>query len=118
MRIQAYGARRSSTYRSKTRNFMKNSHLCAIPLVAVLVMVGAQRVTAQGSNATELCTPDVMRLCSEFIPDRVRIIACLKAKRSQLSAGCLAAVGGNKSVTAKRRHDGSRKAKKRRAHAR
>src|SRR4051812_25066054 len=97
---------------------MKKSHIWAIPLLALLAMVGAHPVTAQGSNATELCTPDVMRLCSEFIPDRGRIIACMKAKRSQLSAGCLAAVGGNKSVTAKRRHDGSRKAKKRRAHAR
>jgi hypothetical protein len=95
---------------------MKNLHICVIPLVALLVMVGAQRVTAQGSNATELCTPDVMRICSEFIPDRARIIACMKAKRSQLSAGCLAAIGGSKSFKA-RRHEGPKKAKRRQARA-
>jgi hypothetical protein len=100
-----------------TGSFMKKSHICAVPLLALLAMVGAQPVTAQGSNATELCTPDAMRLCNEFIPDRERIIACMKAKRSQLSAGCLAAFGGSKSAKAKRRHDGSRKVKKHRAHA-
>lgn len=97
---------------------MKNSHLCAISLGILLVMVGAQPVTAQGSNVTELCTPDVMRLCSEFIPDRGRITACMKAKRSQLSGACLSAVGGGKSAKAKLRQEGNRKAKKRRAWAR
>src|SRR4051812_50109158 len=93
---------------------MKKSHIWAIPLLALLAMVGAHPVTAQGSNATELCTPDVMRLCSQFIPDRERIIACMKSKRRQLSAGCLAAVGGRKCVRGKKGRGGARKDKKKR----
>lgn len=36
----------------------------------------------------EACTPDVFRLCQEFIPDEGPIVACLKAKHAQLSAAC------------------------------
>lgn len=43
----------------------------------------------QGSEeARRACTPDVFRLCSEFIPDATKITACLKAKRDQLSPAC------------------------------
>jgi hypothetical protein len=43
---------------------------------------------AQGINAEQACTPDVFRLCSEHIPDRVRITACLHAKRRALGPAC------------------------------
>src|SRR5580700_1166529 len=36
------------------------------------------------------CTPDVFRLCSSEIPSVDRIVACLKAKKASLSAGCQA----------------------------
>jgi hypothetical protein len=36
------------------------------------------------------CTPDVFRLCSSEIPSVDRIVACLKAKKTSLSAGCQA----------------------------
>ena len=55
------------------------------------------------------CTPDVMRLCSEFVPDADRIVKCLKVKRRQLSPSCATALqpkGGSKS---------SKKGKKKRA---
>ena len=45
---------------------------------------------AQPSNAAELCTPDVMRLCNEFVPDVDRITACMQRKRGQLSPACSA----------------------------
>jgi hypothetical protein len=44
--------------------------------------------TAQPANAADLCTPDVFRLCSTFIPDRGPITACLRKKLRQLSPGC------------------------------
>jgi hypothetical protein len=47
---------------------------------------------AQAPDAEERCTPDVMRLCSEFQHDRDQIVKCLKAKRRQLSASCLNAL--------------------------
>ena len=53
-------------------------------IVAAMVAPGA----AQAPDAAERCTGDVMSLCSEFIPDRDKITACLKKKRSQLGPDC------------------------------
>jgi hypothetical protein len=36
------------------------------------------------------CTPDVFRLCSSSIPSVSAIIACMEAKKSQLSPSCRA----------------------------
>jgi hypothetical protein len=78
--------------------------LCAATglTVGLLVTAGVTPASAQAANAADLCTPDVMRLCSEFVPDADRIVICLKIKRRQLSAECLDAL--------------SPKVKKRRAH--
>jgi hypothetical protein len=40
-----------------------------------------------------LCTGDVFRLCSSEIPDRERIIGCMRHKRAQLSAECRSVFG-------------------------
>lgn len=34
------------------------------------------------------CDDDVMRLCSEAFPDQDKVVACMKAKRAQLTAVC------------------------------
>lgn len=34
------------------------------------------------------CTPDVFRLCSDYMPDADRITACLMQSKSLLSKGC------------------------------
>lgn len=34
------------------------------------------------------CTPDVYRLCGQFIPNEDTIVTCLKANKAKLSAGC------------------------------
>jgi hypothetical protein len=39
-------------------------------------------------EAEQACTPDVMRLCSDFIPNVQPIVRCLKRKRPQLSPQC------------------------------
>lgn len=57
---------------------------------ALLVVLSPMPSSAQNSNAAQLCTPDVMRLCNEFIPDADRITACMQKKRRQLSAECAA----------------------------
>ena len=47
---------------------------CAVGLaVALFAMAGASPAAAQDPKAAELCTPDVMRLCNEFVPDVDRI---------------------------------------------
>jgi hypothetical protein len=63
----------------------------AVAAVA-LIFSGSDATLAQAPDAEERCTPDVMRLCSEFQHDRDQIVKCLKAKRRQLSASCLKAL--------------------------
>lgn len=68
--------------------------------VILLMTADATPASAQAANAADLCTPDVMRLCNEFVPDADRIVVCLKIKRRQLSPECLAAL----SPKIKKRH--------------
>ena len=97
---------------------MKNSSivrsrplLCAMAgaLIALIAVVSAKPAAAQASDAADRCTPDVMRLCSEYIPDANRIVGCLKAKRRQLSTSCRSALtsgGGSKAKQRRaRRHN-------------
>ncbi|MHC2624820.1 hypothetical protein ACVIW2_006852 [Bradyrhizobium huanghuaihaiense] len=44
------------------------------------------------------CTPDVWRLCSDQIPDRNRIVACLQQNTPQLSSACRAVFQSNNQV--------------------
>jgi hypothetical protein len=86
-------------------NIRSRSLLCAAAgLLAVSMMAGSKPATAQSADAANLCTPDVMRLCSEFVPDADRIVGCLKAKRRQLSPQCAGALAGGKGNKAKKRH--------------
>jgi hypothetical protein len=67
-------------------------HALAGVLTVLMVTGGAKPAAAQASDAADRCTPDVMRLCSEFVPDADRIVVCLKAKRRQLTHSCLTAL--------------------------
>ena len=40
------------------------------------------------AEARAACTGDAMRLCSQYIPSRSRITACLSRNRGSLSPGC------------------------------
>ena len=44
------------------------------------------------------CTPDVMRLCSDQIPDVTRIVACLRQNTPQLSNNCRTVFESNASA--------------------
>jgi hypothetical protein len=44
------------------------------------------------------CTPDVMRLCSDQIPDVNRIVACLQQNTALLGNSCRAVFESNASV--------------------
>jgi hypothetical protein len=68
----------------------------ALPLGALLLF-GLEGANGQAVDARQACTPDAMRLCSEFIPDVPKVTACMHAKRAQLSPECrLAMNGGHK----------------------
>ena len=55
-------------------------------LFIVAMMAPASAYTDEQVSA---CTPDVMRLCSDAIPDEGRIIKCMIQKKSQVSATCM-----------------------------
>jgi hypothetical protein len=62
-----------------------------------LFFYGLAGAGAQGVDVRQACTPDAMRLCSEFIPDEAKITSCMMAKRALLSPECrLAMAGGGK----------------------
>jgi hypothetical protein len=73
-------------------------------VTALFVAVTTMPAKAQSGNAEQACTPDVMRLCQDFVPDRDRIVGCLKAKRRQLSSECRAVFSGTGKGKGKRRH--------------
>jgi hypothetical protein len=90
----------------KLSNIQTRSLLCAMAGVLTLLIVAADArpAAAQSSDAADRCTADVMRLCNEFIPDADRIVACLKAKRRQLTPACLSALQPQGSRSSRRRH--------------
>jgi hypothetical protein len=57
---------------------------------AVPAMSAEYRGTQDQQQA---CTPDVMRLCADSVPDVNRIVSCLRRNRSNLSAPCGAVFG-------------------------
>jgi hypothetical protein len=67
-----------------------------LPVGLLLIGIGALGISgaaAQGSpEARQACTPDAMRLCSDFIPDVPKITRCMIAKRAQLSRECRVAM--------------------------
>jgi hypothetical protein len=57
--------------------------------VACAALLGGASAQEQGTEAERIaCTPDVFRLCGQFIPDADRITACLRAAGPQLSPAC------------------------------
>ena len=72
----------------------------ALPVCALLVCSlhqAAAQGTATGAtpvDVEQICTPDAMRLCSDVIPDRAKVTACMKAKHAQISKECRVAMAG------------------------
>jgi hypothetical protein len=96
-----------TSFRMLTRDhgkvqIMKNVRLShALSTAGLLVgLVIATPASAQ-QTAEQACTPDVMRLCQQFVPDHGRIGACLKRNSRQLSPACRSVVSGPKK---KQRH--------------
>jgi hypothetical protein len=72
--------------------------IATIALVLVASSAPSFAVTKEdgSAEARRACTPDVFRLCSEFIPDADRITVCLKANKSKLSPACRAVFDSKK----------------------
>lgn len=70
----------------------RRSACFAMATAGLLAMLsGITSAAAQGSEEERrACTPDAMRLCREYIPNVERIIACMVARRAELSPACQA----------------------------
>ncbi len=59
--------------------------------LAAILTLGAPLAALAQSHSQEdeaACTPDVMRLCQQYIPNRPQIIACMVSKKNELSPAC------------------------------
>jgi hypothetical protein len=57
----------------------------ALPVNAYCETLGGIEISAAEKQA---CTPDIVRLCSEVLPDVSRVLGCMQSKRSQMSPAC------------------------------
>ena len=69
--------------------------VCWLALPVGLIVGSINGANAEVSDAVrQACTPDAMRLCSEFIPDAGKVRTCMMRKRRELSEACVAAIRG------------------------
>ena len=61
----------------------------AISALASAARVEAFEITAEQREA---CMGDALRLCGSEIPDVDRVLVCMRAKKSQVSARCKATI--------------------------
>jgi hypothetical protein len=67
-----------------------------VAAVAVTLTAISTAAFAESLAQREACTPDVFRLCSDYIPDRDSIVQCLTRNRNtgRLSPGCRSVFAG------------------------
>ena len=65
-----------------------NAMLKLMALAFILAIAAPLTAFAQSQEDQTACTPDVMRLCQQDIPDASRIVACLVRSKLQLSPAC------------------------------
>jgi hypothetical protein len=74
-----------------------------LAFIVAALAISAGPALAQSQEDRVACTPDVMRLCQQAIPDRSLVIACLIRSRMHLSPGCSGAVNRALKVSARTR---------------
>jgi hypothetical protein len=67
--------------------------ICCLALPVGAILIGClQGATAQTVDVRQACTPDAMRLCSEFVPDEAKITVCMHKKYAQIGPECRSAM--------------------------
>jgi hypothetical protein len=75
------------------RTFLRTLRFIRWMIIPGIIIVGGlSAADAQSQALQQACTPDAMRLCQQFIPDRAKITRCMIRKHSQISAPCRAAM--------------------------
>jgi hypothetical protein len=85
-----------------------------IGALAFILTIGVPLAALAQSHSQEdeaACTPDVMRLCQEFVPNRKEIVACMVAKKKDLSPECHAVF--SRPASARRTADEERRNRRR-----
>lgn len=78
--------------------------------LALAALASTPAMAQSGTEAEqEACTPDVFRLCQDFIPNEGPILACLQAKHAQLSPACEPVIFPQGAATSGRTHRRRRK---------
>jgi hypothetical protein len=77
-------------FRTRFHPGMIGAYALALALIAASSVSTAEARHHHFSmaEARAACTGDAMRLCSQYIPSRSRITACLSRNRGSLSPGC------------------------------
>lgn len=79
-----------------------------------ILVTSTGSATAQGGtqDAQSACTPDVFRLCQQYIPNRGPIVACLVRYRAYLSPACRPFFAGPTRAASAKKAAKSRKARR------
>jgi hypothetical protein len=72
-----------------------------LPLAALAGIMPAAAQVRDSPEARQACTPEVFRLCNDFVPDAGKITACLQRNRVRLVPECRRFISGG---VAPRRH--------------
>jgi hypothetical protein len=79
----------------KKKSNVRFAAMVAVATLLVSIAAGAS-ANAQYRGTPEMqqaCTPDVMRLCNDYVPDVDKIVACMTRNRANLSQACGAVFG-------------------------
>jgi hypothetical protein len=67
---------------------MKTTIVLAGVLASALIVTSASAQDRGSYEEQQACTPDVFRLCGNYIPNVGEIVNCLKAEKRHLSPAC------------------------------
>jgi hypothetical protein len=82
-----------------TQRIVLNSFLCLATTMGIAAATPAYSEEYRGTWEQQMaCTPDVMRLCGDQIPDVNRIVACLRQNTPSLGNSCRAVFESNASA--------------------
>jgi hypothetical protein len=94
MDVQRANFQRMNVQRGDLQRFRNAALFAGAVLLSIAGAFPAMSAEYRGTqDQQQACTPDVMRLCADSVPDVNRIVACLRHNRSNLSAPCGAVFG-------------------------